>query len=191
MRESRIIDHSFDEVALLAEVASGSQFALRRLYSLYGSLVYSVANRFLGDEQEAEEVTQDVFVKVWRLAESFDESRCSPKGWISMIARSASLDYLRKRNRRPDRMFKNLVEMGFGEALQSQGEKMKDAEDRESRLFEGLAGLREEYRRSVELAYFKGYTQKEIGKVMKVPEGTAKTYVRRGLMKLRELFEVK
>ncbi|MCH6257126.1 sigma-70 family RNA polymerase sigma factor [Puniceicoccaceae bacterium K14] len=183
---------AIDEVAIVDEIVGGSQSALRRLYMFYGGLVYSIAYKIVDDTQEAEEVSQDVFVKIWRLADTFDPKKCSLKGWISLIARSSSLDRLRKRNRRPDRVLKKMVNVGIAEIQTlNTNEKSERNREAESVLFEGLATLREEYRQCLELAYFKGYTQKEIGRTLKIPEGTAKTYLRRGLMKLRELFEAK
>ncbi len=175
----------------LSQVALGSEPALRRLYQEFSALVFSVALKVLGDKREAEEITQDVFAKIWRLASSYDKRKASVKSWIVMMTRSASIDKLRKRARRPDSDSRNTYDV-FDYQLQDVYEQKSPAQERAvSILQEKLESLRPEYRACLELAYFKGYSQKEIASAMKVPEGTAKTYLRRGLLRLRQLFNSK
>ncbi len=181
-------DPKLEWEATLSQVANGSEPALRRLYAEFSPLVYTIALRVLNDRREAEEITQDVFTKVWRLASRYDKRKASVKSWIVMMARSASIDKLRKRSRRPDTDNRHTYDV-FDYPLQDVYDQKSPAFTKAAALVrEKLESLRPEYRTCLELAYFKGYSQKEIAAAMNLPEGTAKTYVRRGLQKLRQLF---
>ena len=172
---------------LARRAASGSQAALRELYTQFGSLVYSIAFKVLEDSQEAEEATQDVFVKAWKTIGAFDERRCSVRGWLCVMTRSACLDRLRKRKVRPDQI-KSKVTAFEPNRDAGAASPVRRLDDRSERLRELLDGLRPEYRQSIELSYFRGYTNREIAEIMGMPEGTVKSFLRRGLIQLREVF---
>lgn len=183
--------HELDSEAILAEVASGSEKALRSLYDAFGALVFSIASQVLGDRQEAEEATQDVFTKIWRLARSYDKRKSSVKSWIVMLTRSASIDKLRKRSRRPDADTRRTLDVFDYQSQEPESMRSEATGSATLALKESLEMLRPEYRASIELAYFKGYSQKEIAAALKMPEGTVKSHLRRGLVKLREVFDSK
>lgn len=175
--------------SLARRVSAGSEIALRELYDQYGGLAYSISYKILDDRQDAENTIQDVFVKAWRTIENFDSKRSTLKSWICMITRSACLDRLRKRKNRPDSDKSRVVE--FESSHQKSNSLGSGSNMFRDDLLDGLQSLRDDYRTSIELAYFNGYTHREVGKIMGVPEGTAKTFLRRGLAKLREVFELK
>ena len=175
--------------AALSQVAAGSEAGLRFLYERFGGLVYSLAFKILEDSQEAEEVVQDVFAKAWRLAGGYDSRRSAVKGWLCMIARSACLDRLRHRKRRLDRPINNSVALSH--IMDLADPKAGIGTEGDEELAVSLESLRPEYRCSIELAFFKGYSHREIAAAMDIPEGTAKTFLRRGLLKLREVFKSK
>jgi len=186
-RTERYQEQDRDE-QLIETIAQGDVFGLRRLYFLYGGLAHSIASNILGgDKAEAEEVVQDVFLKIWNASSQFDPKLSSPKGWVCLIARRRSIDVLRKRKRRPDRDgerkesldildFENLSSGGF------------DRVRRYGILDERLRLLRPDYRECLRLAYLKGYEQKEIAHKMGLPLGSVKTFIRRGLDQLRKAF---
>lgn len=182
------VDDEAEERALsLAErAASGSHGALRALYDDYSPLVYSIAVKILEDSHEAEEATQDVFVKAWKTIGSFDRRRCTVRGWLCVMARSNCLDRLRKRRIRPDQVKSkvSLFETWHG----AEPSAAHGGDERSEQLSRLMAGLRPEYRETIELSYFNGYTVKEIAEIKELPEGTVKSFLRRGLMKLREVF---
>lgn len=184
----REVDDEAEEraVKLVERAASGSHAALRALYDQYAPLVFSIAMKILEDKHDAEEATQDVFVKAWKTIGSFDQRRCTVRGWLCVMTRSRCLDRLRKRRVRPDQI-KSKVSLfeswhGSEPAVPHQGD------DREEQLSRMLSGLRPEYRETIELSYFNGYTVREIAEIKNLPEGTVKSFLRRGLMKLREVF---
>lgn len=172
--------------ALVERAAAGSQSALQELYAEFGALVYSIAYKALEDRHEAEEATQDVFVKAWKTIKTFDPERCSVKGWLCIMARSACIDRLRKRRIRPDQIKSKVAEFEAGHSAVSAP--VFRVDDQGERLRDLLETLRPEYRESIELSYFRGYTNREIAEIMDLPEGTVKSFLRRGLIKLREVF---
>ena len=182
---SAVVDE--EDQILVEELLLHSQAALQKLYDRFGPLVYGITLKFLEDAREAEETTQDVFVKVWRTIAKFDSRRSSLKGWICVVTRSACLDRLRKRHTRPDHIHSNTLEF---ESMKNLGDEsnIKILDTRDS-LRESLKQLKSEYRDSLELFYFKGYTQKEIAEILELPVGSVKSYLRRGLVKLRNVFE--
>src|SRR5690606_28395707 len=91
-----------DSKRLASQAAAGSEAAMREIYARYSGLVHGLALKMLGDERDAEEVTQDTFLKAWRSIGAFDSDRSSIRGWLCIIARSKSLDRLRRRRVRPD-----------------------------------------------------------------------------------------
>ena len=171
---------------LIEALKERSEQALKEAYDLFSPLVYGMALKILRNAQEAEEVTQDVFVKVWRGIEDFDSSRSALRGWICVMARSSSLDKLRRRSVRHDQCYGKRVSSDLLRDL-GQADEIGEYESRDA-IDSSMSKIRPEYRRSLELAYFKGYTQREIAEIMGVSEGTVKSFLRRGLARLREVF---
>ncbi len=171
--------------AHLAQLAAGTHSALAGCFDLMGPVVFSLAVRMLRDRGAAEDVTQDVFVQVWRQAQNFDPARGSPQAWVMMIARTRILDRLRSRR--------------AGIALRHAGDQLPEAPDAEdwpddlaiSRehaacVRKALLELPTEQRQAVELAFFEGLTHQEIAQRTDVALGTIKTRIRLGLLKIRD-----
>ncbi len=177
------------DVELLRRVAEGDQEALITLYDKYGRLVYSLAYRMLQDHQLAEEVTQDVFTRVWQMAHSFDPKRSSFTTWLTSITRNRTIDVLRRRRVR------GLTGPGEAElntAITRADERFIPEHHLEAlAVREALEQLPPTQREVLELAYFQGMTQREIAKHLNIPLGTVKTRMRLGMMKLRDLLESK
>jgi RNA polymerase sigma-70 factor, ECF subfamily len=172
-------------LANLHKVAAGDHPALAQCYDLMGGAVFSLAVRMLRDRPAAEDVTQDIFVQVWRQAGNFDTSRGSPEAWIMMIARTRILDRLRSR--------------ASGVALKPVGDALPDApagddwpedqaisREHAVNVREALGQLPPDQRQALELAFFDGLTHVEIAERTKVPLGTIKTRIRLGLLKVRD-----
>jgi len=169
----------------LTRMAAGDHPALAACYDLIGSVVFSLAVRMLRDRAAAEDVSQDIFVQVWRQAGNYDTTRGSPEAWIMMIARTRILDRIRSR--------------GSGVVLKSVGENLPDApaaddwpddlaisREDAANVRQALAELPAEQKQAVELAFFDGLTHMEISEKTGVPLGTIKTRIRLGLMKIRD-----
>ena len=172
---------------LMARAAAADERAMTELYDRYGTLVYTVAYRIVGQRADAEEVVVDAFTQAWREAARFEAERGSVAAWLTMIARSRALDLVRGRGRR-ERLAADAAagtDRGSGEpdAPAADG-----AEDDERRWVVRLAleGLSAPQRQAIELAFFEGLSQSEIAERLNEPLGTVKTRVRLGMQKLRE-----
>jgi RNA polymerase sigma-70 factor (ECF subfamily) len=168
--------------------ADGDSRALASLYDETCSLVYGIALRVLRNEADAEEVTSDVYLQAWRNAATFDAARGSVNAWLTMLARSRSIDRLRVRSRARKE-----------EALDTVASVPAPGETPESASWLGqqrgcvraaLQCLSPEQREAIELAYFSGLTQSELAERLQQPLGTIKTRIRLGMIKLRERLQV-
>jgi RNA polymerase sigma-70 factor (ECF subfamily) len=162
--------------------------ALEALYDRYGDYVYSVSLRVVGDVQVAEDVAQEVFLRLWRRPDLFDPSRGRFLTWLLSIARNRAIDERRSRGRR----FRHENQPGPG-GLESDDipatveDPVDSALQSDDRVViqRALAMLPADQRLAIQLAYFGGYTQQEIAEGLKQPLGTIKTRIRLGLQKLR------
>ena len=168
---------------LVAKLASGSQDALAELYDRYGRLAYSVALRVLGDPGRAEDAVQEAFLRIWNHAGSFDESRGSLRTWLLTAVRNRSIDYLRGRGaheRQELELQPALAEVG---ARSDPWREVSLSLERTA-VREAMSSLPAEQRQAVELAYFAGYSHKEIADMTSVPLSTVKGRMRLALEKL-------
>ena len=185
LRVKRPSPESLRLLAHLQKVAAGDHPALAQCYDLMGGAVFSLAVRMLRDRPAAEDVTQDIFVQVWRQAGNFDASRGSPEAWIMMIARTRILDRLRSRA-------SGVVLKSVGDALPDSpaGDDWPDelaiSREHAVNVREALAHLPPDQRQALELAFFDGLTHVEIAQRTNVPLGTIKTRIRLGLLKVRD-----
>jgi RNA polymerase sigma-70 factor (ECF subfamily) len=174
---------------LVEYVALGRPEALAELYDRYSRVVLSFAFRILGDRAGAEELLQEVFLRTWRQAGSFSETRGSFITWLLSITHNMAIDEIRKRNRRPQRVNSD----DPIQLLASMRDTDTPVEDRAIGVTlrdEITAALRElppAQRNVIEMAYFQGLTQREIAEETGEPLGTIKTRIRLGMRKLREL----
>lgn len=176
---------------LIDLLAHGELEALEVLYTRYARPVFSLALRILGDEGEAEEVTQDVFERAWRYAPSFDHSRGRFATWLLSMAHHVSIDALRRRHRRPQALGGEAGSL----ALQLVADKRVDVVGATLDHVEGLQirnalhTLPDAQRRAIELAYFGGLSHLEIAAALGDPLGTVKARIRRGMERLRGALE--
>ena len=169
-----------DEDELLLAVARGDVDALRSLYRSFERPLYALGIRWLNDPKLAEELVQEVTLRVWRRAARYDPERGASSSWIFGIARNVAADLARARARAP---------LPVAEPGDERGEPWD--EDRAWTAWEvarAVALLPEDQRRVVELAYGSQMTQAEIAVELGVPLGTVKTRVYAGLRKLRAIF---
>jgi RNA polymerase sigma-70 factor, ECF subfamily len=168
---------------LLQRIASGDGEAFRRFYDRYASLAFTFAIRLLGSRSDAEDLLQEVFLQVWRQAQSYSPERGSPEAWLITITRSRAIDKLRSTRRR------DMSPLSPGEPARLEGgtHVAPPTQASEAKLtVEGvLTKLPEAQRVVLELAYFDGLTQSEIAVRLSEPLGTVKTRIRAGLERLR------
>ena len=172
---------------LLAAIASGSSEALGELYDAHARVVFGLAKRILGKQEDAEEIVQDVFAQVWRDAKKYEPSRATVAGWLVMLTRTRAIDRLRARKARPDLDQPNdpvpILAASLAKSLTPEALAVSSAEA--ARVGAALDALPGEQRRFIDLAYFEGLSQSEIAEHTGTPLGTVKTRMRTALQTLR------
>jgi RNA polymerase sigma-70 factor (ECF subfamily) len=180
--------HEADELALLlTRCAAGERGALRTLYERTAPAVFARLLRLVRDRSLAEEVLQETYVAVWRHAARYDRNAGAPMTWIAAIARYRALDVIQKR--RPDLSLEEsgLAETAADPAASPLEAALASAERRA--LARCLEELEAEARRSIQLAFWHGLSYAEVAAVTKHPEGTVKSWIRRGLQRLKRCLE--
>lgn len=173
-----------DLASVMRRVAKGDEDAFAELYDQISSMVYGVALRVVRNPAMAEEVAQEAFVEMWRVATRFDAGRGSVHGWASTIAHRKAVDRVRSEQARTDREDKDHIRDRETTA-DTVVETIERAEDR-SEVHAALETLTEAQREAVTLAYFGGNTYREVAALLDTPEGTIKTRIRDGLIKMRD-----
>jgi len=172
---------------LIHLVARNEAGALAEIYNRYARLVFSLAVKILNDHAGAEEVVQEVFVKVWRRARDYDAARGKFSSWLTGITHNHAIDELRRRRVRPSAAQNDEEEIANildeGPALLDLA--VQSIEHR--RIVDALKAIPPEQRRAIVMAYFDGYTQQEIAERLAQPLGTIKTRMRLGMQKLKGL----
>ena len=177
-----------DDGVLLQRIAAGDGDALLVLHKRYANLVYSMAWRVLQDVGLAEEVTQDVFMKLWQRSQRYDAARGRFSAWLLSVTRFAAIDRLRQEGRQPSQVEQSVD----GPEEQGSLEQLLPTDhaswERGQHLRFLLEDLPAEQRQVVELAYFGGLTHSEIASYLGLPLGTIKGRLRLGLEKLRSFW---
>ncbi len=177
-----------EEAGLLALTGRGDREAFRLLYARYSAPLFSLAVRFVGNTGEAEELLQDVFVKIWRNAVVFDSRKSRPFTWAVTIMRRTCIDHLRKRRRIPaSAPLPADAGAPAGCSTGADGRQAAEAREDSDRLSEALAKIPPDPRRALELALFSEMTRVEIARHLEQPEGTVKSWIRRGMLDLRTI----
>jgi RNA polymerase sigma-70 factor (ECF subfamily) len=174
-----------EDAALLRLIARGQTDALDELYKRYNRLVFSLALAMVSDRAVAAEITLDVFTDIWRRADTYRAERAKVSTWLTAIARHRAIDALRRSSARPESQSVSWDELPTPDPY--------DLEDHVERILKrervraAIAQLPLEQRQTLALAYFKGYTQREIAELLDQPLGTVKTRIRMAMQKLRRL----
>ena len=176
------IEHELRE--LINKISRGCESALGKLYDRMISQVFGLALKILRSKAEADEVTIDVFKQIWDKAYDYSPDRGTPSAWLITLTRSRAIDKLRSDMRR--RSLQDTLHDDIPADIDPPDE---TAETREKRAFieKALSELPPKQRESIELAYFHGLTQTEISAHMNEPLGTVKSWMRAGMMRLREI----
>jgi RNA polymerase sigma-70 factor (ECF subfamily) len=187
------LDYSaLEDTALLKLVAGARSEALGALYDRYGRLVYSVAFHVVGDGETAEEITQDVFVRVWEGAASYRPEVAKVSSWIISITRHRAIDELRRRGARPEKNSTPLPEENSiefsADSLQIDGpEGIVESELQSDAIRRAVETLPPDQRRVLGLAYFRGLSHSQIAEQLGEPLGTIKSRIRIAMQKLRDV----
>lgn len=174
---------------LLRDVAAGNQVALGALYDATSRRVFGLALSILRDRDAAQEVTLDVYLRVWHQAARFDTSRGSAEAWLLTIAHHQTIDHLRSRQRRTKRELPLEPEFDVPDG-QPSPETLSTAADMARKVRAALQEIPEEQRRAIVAAYFGGLSHSEIATAFGQPLGTVKTRIRSGMVALRRALDV-
>lgn len=173
------------DATLLSRLLQKDVSAFEQLYDRHSRLVYGLVLRILQQASTSEEVVQDVFLQLWRNADQYDSSRGPFVPWLCTMARNRALDQLRLKSERqrrredqPDELPPVVVAPDYEKAL--------DEKRRAERVRALLASLTPQQKKAIELAYFEGLSHSEIAAALKEPLGTVKSWIRNGLLRLKE-----
>jgi RNA polymerase sigma-70 factor (ECF subfamily) len=176
-------------VELVRRVAQGDSVAFAALYDRFSPILYGVALRMMNDAAEAEDVLQDGFIYIWRRASAFDASRSSSFSWAAMIVRNKAIDKLRIRQR-GERLRERVT--SFPELFSDRDEQSALEpllRERRAQVQSALLEVSPEQRQVLQLSYFSGLTHEQIAAQLGAPLGTVKARIRRGLLRLRQVFQ--
>jgi RNA polymerase sigma-70 factor (ECF subfamily) len=170
------------DAVLVARLTAGDEEALAEVWQRHGPLVYGLARRLTGDASTAEDVTQEVFVTLWQQPEHFDAQRGSLRAYLGVHAQRRAIDALRRDGRRTQREHRHHRLHPASEATPGDTAECNALADV---VRDAIGRLPAEQREAVELAYFKGLTQREVATALGIPEGTAKSRLRLAQTKLQ------
>jgi RNA polymerase sigma-70 factor, ECF subfamily len=178
---------SLADESLLRLIVHARPEALSELYDRYGRLVFSIALNTVGDPASAEEITQDVFLRVWqRGAAQYRTEAAKVSTWLSAIARHRAIDWLRRQGARPEGQSVAWADVSPEEEPVAEGaEQAAELAMQRQQVRAAVTQLPEEQQRVLALAYFQGLSQSDIAETLHLPLGTVKTQLRLAMDKLR------
>ena len=173
------------DAALVRRLLQRDVNAFEELYDRHSRIVFALIQRILQQAATSEEVVQDVFLALWRNAAQYDESRGPFVPWLLTLARNRALDQLRLKSERQRRREDQTEELPPVVTMPD-FEGSLDEQRRARRVREVMASLNPQQKRAIELAYFEGLSHSEIANALKEPLGTVKSWIRNGLLRLKE-----
>ena len=173
--------------ALMIQVAKGDQEAFGQLYERSSSLLFTLLLRIIGNQSEAADLLQEVYLEAWRKASNYEADRGSPMAWLITLARSRAIDRLRALNARGRDLTASLEDVPPADLLDMEMNALEAsaANERQVLVWKAIKTLPAVQRQAVELAFYEGLTHVEISERLNVPLGTIKTRIRLAMEKLR------
>ena len=170
------------DAQLVTAIARFSEVALAEVYRRHGGAVYGLAKRVMGNMTEAEDVTQEVFLRLWNQPDRFDPARGSLRSFLLAQSHGRAVDAIRSSNSRRRREARDAFDTGSS-AYDMQHEVWDMAVA--DQVATAMGSLPPEERRAIELAYFDGRTYREVAQLLGQPEGTVKSRIRNGMRRMR------
>lgn len=169
----------------MSKVANGHEPSLKRLYQVTNTNLFGLALRILKQRDLAEDCLQLAFIKVWRNAHQFDGTKAQPMTWLNAVVRNQALDLLRKHKRHQGHDSSDDTIAQLVDTAATQEQQVSQAQDQRA-IHACLAQLKEQQRQCLQLAYYQGLAHPQVAAQLNLPLGSVKTWIRRGLLGLRE-----
>ena len=173
----------YQESELVPLLKKRQESAFNYLYDHYSGALYSIIMSIVPEYELANDLLQEVFIKIWRQIESYDSNKGRLFTWMLNIARNASIDAVRSKTYQQNKQNRELTEKVY----QAGGDVQTNTDKIGLRAI--VHKLKDEYRVLIELSYFEGYTQEEISKMLNIPLGTVKTRLRTALIQLKQVIK--
>jgi len=173
------------DAALLSRLLRRDVSAFEQLYERHSRLVYRLVLRIVQQAATSEEVVQDIFLQLWRNAKHYDSTRGPFAPWLLTLARNRALDHLRLKSERQRRLEEQADTLPAVFAAPDYEHEL-DEKRRAERVRALMASLAPQQKKAIELAYFEGLSHSEIAATLKEPLGTVKSWIRNGLLRLKE-----
>ncbi|MES2132439.1 MAG: sigma-70 family RNA polymerase sigma factor [Bacteroidota bacterium] len=174
---------TYTQEELIALIREKNQKAFSYLYDNYSKALFGIISNITNDAEEAEDVLQNVFVKIWNNFASYDEQKGRLYTWMLNIARNMAIDSTRSKHEK----VKNKIQEATDSVYHKNNLFTENNAHENIGLQTIINNLKDDQKQIIDLAYFQGYTQEEISQKLKLPLGTVKTKVRQAIITLREL----
>lgn len=174
------------DISIIEELKRGEAAGLAAAYDRYGGTVYALILRITHDQSSAEDLVQELFLRLWHRAHDFDGSRGSLAVWLMTIARNMAIDHLRSSHARFAAQTQPLDyahHVKAGQAVEHTDSALNSSQS----IRDAFVNLNDNQKRVIEMAYFEGFSQSEIAFRLQEPLGTVKSWMRTGLQKLRSV----
>lgn len=180
-----------DEIELMKRIKAKDEEALSELYDLYNRLLFGMIISIVKKREEAEDLLQEVFVKIWQKAHTFNEERGNAYSWIVTLTRNKAIDRIRSKGYKTQQKATQDVD---APEFTLEGDAFDPLEttifsDRAELVQKALAEIPESQCEVLKIAYYRGMTQAEISDHLDIPLGTVKTRMRQGMIKLKDILE--
>jgi len=188
MSEPTTEQQEISDQDLMLRIQQGDEEALGLLYDRYSGVLKSLIMRVIHNDAEADDLLQEIFVELWKQSATFSPEKGKPLGWIVTLTRRRAIDRLRKRQAyaRVEEKFKDQPEQQPEAWVHNTMEEDLELNDARQMLRKVMDELPEAQRQAIELAYFKGMSQREVAAHTGIPLGTIKTRLELGLKKISE-----
>ena len=174
------------DAQLVTSIGRYSEVALAEVYRRHGGAVFGLARRVLDNTAEAEDVTQEVFLRLWNEPDRFDPARGSLRSFLLAQSHARAVDVIRSQNSRRARESKDAMKTARADYdLQNAVWDLAVADQ----VAQALAALPDDERRAIELAYFEGRTYVQVARILNEPEGTVKSRIRNGMRRMRGVLD--
>jgi RNA polymerase sigma-70 factor (ECF subfamily) len=178
------------EAQLMRRIARRDSEALSQLYDRLGKWVFSLAMSVVRNRSDAEEVTQEIFLRIWRQASRFKSDRGTVRAWLAIITRRSAIDRTRSRGHKEKKRATSMDDAAMEMTDTGAAGRIVDGAERRI-VHDAMGRLEDGQSEVIQLSYYEGYSHSEIADKLQLPLGTVKTRIRNGLKQLRQMLDSK